>query len=300
MGQFLRICGRHGRVLLPLGLLAGFALPGVAAAMTPALPVMVAFMVFVSALRIGPRQAVGGLQEAQSSVTTVLALQVAVPLAAVAVFWAMDWQGSVFATAAILALCGASISGAPTLTVMLGHPPDAALRLLILGTLLLPVTILPVFWLTPGLGDAAQVAWTALRLTGVLALAIGAAFALRQLAFPEPSSQTTQALDGLSALTLAVVVVGLMSAVGPALREAPLSLLPWLALVCAVNLGQQVIARLIGASVATSVVAGNRNIALFLVALPAEVLEGLLLFIGCYQVPMYLTPLVMRRFYDRT
>lgn len=183
MGQFLRICGRHGRVLLPLGLLAGFALPGVAAAMTPALPVMVAFLVFVSALRIGPRQAVGGLREARASLTTVLVLQVAVPLVAVAAFWAVGWQGAIFATAAILALCGSSISGGPT-KVMLGHPPEPALRLLILGTLLLPLTILPVFWLMPGLGDTAQVAWTALRLTGVLALAIGAAFALRQVASP--------------------------------------------------------------------------------------------------------------------
>ena len=45
----------------------------------------------------------------------------------------------------------------------------------------------------------------------------------------------------------------------------------------------------------TALVAGNRNIALFLVALPAETTDALLLFIGAYQVPMYLTPMLMRR-----
>ena len=39
------------------------------------------------------------------------------------------------------------------------------------------------------------------------------------------------------------------------------------------------------------------NIALFLVGLPASITDPVLIFIGCYQVPMYLTPLLMRRFY---
>lgn len=292
--------GRYGRVLLVVGLVAGFLLPGIAAAMKPALPTMVAFLVFVSALRIGARDALGGLRDARDSLRLVVLLQVAVPLFAIGVFWGLGWLGSLFAAAAILALCGSSISGGPAFTVMLGHRPEQALRLLILGTMLLPLTILPVFWLTPGLGDAGQVVLSALRLTAVLAVAIGLAFAVRRALFPEPTAQVTQALDGLAALTLAVIVVGLMAAVGPALRTDPVTLLPWVALVFAVNIGQQVAARLAGASVAGSVVAGNRNIALFLVALPADIIEPLLLFVGCYQIPMYLTPVLMKRFYART
>ena len=45
--------------------------------------------------------------------------------------------------------------------------------------------------------------------------------------------------------------------------------------------------------------AGNRNIALFLVALPPEVLAPLMIFIGCWQLPMYLTPLLLPRLYER-
>jgi hypothetical protein len=52
-------------------------------------------------------------------------------------------------------------------------------------------------------------------------------------------------------------------------------------------------------AVPVSIIAGNRNIALFLVALPASVTDPLLLFIGCYQVPMYLTPILLRRLYSR-
>ena len=45
--------------------------------------------------------------------------------------------------------------------------------------------------------------------------------------------------------------------------------------------------------------AGNRNIALFLVALPPEVLAPLMIFIGCWQLPMYLTPVLLPRLYER-
>ena len=49
--------------------------------------------------------------------------------------------------------------------------------------------------------------------------------------------------------------------------------------------------------VGPAVVAGNRNIALFLLALPSGVTDQILLFVGCWQFPMYLTPLLLRRIY---
>ena len=294
----LRLAARFGRVLLVLGLLAGFALPGVAEAMKPVLPAMVAFLVFVSALRIGLRAAVGSLREARQSLWLVLVFQLAVPLALVAVLLPLDVAGAVV-VAVVLAMSAPSISGSPAFTVMLGHDPAPAMRLFILGTALLPLTVIPVFWLVPALGNLSEVIATALRLTAVIGVATAAAFTLRRIAFPNPSAGTTQALDGLAAIILAVIVVGLMSAVGPLLRSDPLALTGWLALAFALNFGMQIAARLLGAPVPASIIAGNRNIALFLVALPASVTDPVLVFIGCYQVPMYLTPVLMQRFYGR-
>ena len=51
-------------------------------------------------------------------------------------------------------------------------------------------------------------------------------------------------------------------------------------------------------SVPIGISAGNRNIALFLTALPNEITDPLLLYIGCYQIPMYLTPVVLGRIYN--
>lgn len=295
--QALRLAARHGRALLVLGLIAGFALPGLAAALKPALPPMVAALVFISALRIGMRAALGNLRQARTSLGLVLTLQLGVPLALIGLLALTGWHGSAAGLALVLAMSAPSISGAPAFTVMLGHEPAPAMRLLILGTAILPLTILPIFWLTPALGGPAEVILTALRLTLVIAIAVAAAFALRRRFFPDPRPKTIQALDGLAALSLAIIVIGLMSAVGPTLRSDPTALLGWLALAFAVNIGMQIAARGFGAGVPVSVIAGNRNIALFLVALPAAVTDPVLTFIGCYQVPMYLTPILMQRFY---
>jgi len=295
--QALRLAARSGRLLLVFGLIAGFALPGIAAAMKPALPAMVAFLVFVSALRIGIKAALGNLRQARGNLGLVLILQLAVPLLLIALFAVAGLATHPAAIAVVLAMAAPSISGGPAFTAMLGHDPAPAMRLLILGTVLLPLTVLPVFGLVPALGGLGGVTWAALRLTLVIAGAVGVAFILRRRLFPQPSAETTQALDGLAALTLAVIVVGLMSAVGPALRSTPLHFAMWLALAFAVNFGMQILARTAGASVPASVIAGNRNIALFLVALPATVTDPILTFIGCYQVPMYLTPILMRRYY---
>ena len=303
MIAFLAALAPHGRKALILGLVAGFALPGLAQAMKPALPAMVAGLIFVSALRIGMKAAVGNLAQAGDSLRRVLAMQIAVPLVAVAVFWVVPVPAPV-AIALILAMCGCSISGGPTFSVMLGFDPAPAMRLLILGTALLPLTILPIFWLTPALGSPTEVIVAALRLTVVIGACVAAAFWVRRQFFPDPAPQTVAALDSLAALSLAVIVVGLMSAVGPTLRNDPTALIGWLALAFAVNYGQQIASYLLlrgqEDAAQVSIVAGNRNIALFLVALPTGITDQILIFIGCYQVPMYLTPVVMKALYGRS
>src|SRR5690606_13544111 len=118
----------------------------------------------------------------------------------------------------------------------------------------------------------------------VIVLACGGAFALRGTLLRQPSPAAIQSIDALSAIAMAVVVIGLMSAVGPALRDTPLNFCAVLALVCIANFAIQAaaasVARLVGAderAAATGIVAGNRNIALFLTVLPAQTVDPILL-----------------------
>ena len=301
IANLLRLAAHHGRLLLVLGLVGGFTLPGLAAAMKPALPAMVAGLVFVSALRIGARAAIGNLKDARASLSVVLVLQLAIPLFLTAILAFSGYLATAVGMAIVLTMSGPSISGGPTFTAMLGHEPAPAMRLLILGTALLPLTVVPIFWLSPALGSLGEVISAAGRLTLVIAVTVGAAFTVRRRFFPDPAIETIQILDGLAALTLSTIVIGLMSAVGPTLRNNPMELLGWLTLAIGLNFGMQIFSYLLHGktsnSVPTSIIAGNRNIALFLVALPGTVTDQILIFIGCYQVPMYLTPIVMKALY---
>lgn len=300
LAALLSLAARHGRGLLVAGLAAGVALPGLAHAMKPWLPEMVAALLFIAALRIGPRQALGAGRDLPVTGIVALAFQLVLPVAAFLAASILGQAHALATTALVLMLSASPISGSPNLTIMTGNDPAPALRLLILGTAILPLTVLPVFWLLPELGSAGEVISASGRLLAVIALAAIAAFAIRGALLRDPAPETIRALDGLSALGMAVIVIGLMSAVGPALAGEPVRLALWLAFAFAANFGMQIAATFVtratplGAyGAAFPIIAGNRNIALFLVALPAQVTDPLLLFIGCYQIPMYLTPVLL-------
>ncbi len=293
----LGFIGYHGRWCLIAGLIAGFAFPELAQIIKAWLPALIFLLLMVSACRIGPMAVVRGHGAIGGSIGRVLAYQLAAPLLALAVLYAAGWTESLFGIALVLALAAPSISGAPNFSIMIGKDPTRAMRLLLIGTALFPLTVIPVYLALPAIPTLADVVASAVTLFAVIAVAVGCGFILRR--DTELSAENQFALDGIAALLLGVLVIGLMAAVGPALRETPLELLTWVLFACAVNFGSQIIAYRADPSrdAGSSIVAGNRNIALFLVALPAELTDSLLLFIGCYQVPMYLTPLVMARLY---
>jgi len=267
---------------------------------------MIALLLFVSALRIGPHAALGGLRDLGGSLRLVLLYQLALPLCALGLVVAFGVASAPAALALVFVLAAPSVTGNPNFAIMMGEAPEAAMRLLMVGTLIFPLTALPILWLSPALADFTAVLTSAARLIAVIVGAVGVAFALRWRGPRTLGDDARQALDGTAAILLAVVVIGLMSAVGPALLATPGLFAIWLLFACGLNFAAQALAiwglgpRLPPEDrVAVAVVAGNRNVALYLVALPVEVAEQLLLFIGCYQVPMYLTPLVMRPFLSR-
>ena len=247
---------------------------------------MVAGLLVLSALRIGPRAALS--VDFGRALRPVLILQFAAPLVLLAVLYATSTHATAPGLAALLALSAPTITGAPNMSIMFGHDPTPAMRILILGTALFPLTALPALAILPDVEPLA-----ALRLTAVILGAVAMGFALRAFLLPAPSQETIRRLDGLGVIALALIVIGLMAAVTPALATDPLRFAAWLALAFLICFGMQVLARPLGSPAALA--AGNRNIALWLVALPPDTVAPLLIFVGCWQIPMYLTPTLLRR-----
>lgn len=298
------MAARYGRWLLVAGLLVAIAFPGLAAIVREQLPAAVALLLFFSALRVGPRQAVGAATDIGQSFVLVIVLQVVCPVIYALFLIATGWNGPI-ALGLALMLTAAPIAGSPSLTFLLGRDAASALRQLIAGTALLPLTSIPVFLLLPDLVSGGGVAGAVLRLLLLIGVATALAFLIRGFLIRDPGPDGLSAIEGMAAVMMALVVIGLMAAIRPAITENPGGLLLNLAAVFAANFGLQIVTyqflkhRMPEQSAGIAVSAGNRNIALFLAVLPASVTDSLLLFIGCYQIPMYLTPILLRRFYSR-
>lgn len=301
--RFLTIAARYGRVLLVAGLLAGILWEEAASWLQPFVGELAVLMIFLSAFRIGWRQAVGVAGEGSRSVLVIAIYQFGLPLVAILVLSVLGVQGNLL-TAIVLVTAGASISGAPNLAILVGSDPAPALRLLVVGTALLPLTIFPIVWLyAPLQGEVFDLA-PVFYLAAIIAFTTLAAFLSRHAFVKHFGEFETKPVDGLLAIVMMIIVIGLMAAVGPAIFEAPRALAGALAAAFAINFGLQILSYLILGEqvrreerIAWSIVAGNRNIALFLAVFPAAVIEPLLLFIGCYQIPMYLTPILLRGMY---
>lgn len=303
IGAGLRWLAGRGRYVLVAGLVTGMFAEPAAIFLKEWIPELAVCLLFLAAFRVGLKAALGAARDFRRAILFVIIFQVIVPVAVFVLFSAVGWTGILPAAIALLS-SGASVSAAPHLAVMTGHAPAPALRVLVLGTALLPATIIPVLWLLPQFGSAASVLSASLNLFLVIGLSAAVAFAVRRTVFSQISEDGICVVDGLSAVFLYLIVVGLMAAVGPALRNDLPLVLVTLAAAFAINFGLQLLFFMLlrnevfaADRVPLSIIAGNRNMALFLTALPVSVTDPMLLFIGCYQIPMYLTPVLLGRLY---
>ena len=299
-----KFIAEYGRFVLVLGLIAGMLLPDIALAMRPWLSELVMLLLGFTSLRIGFTAVKDTVDHIKETLLIVFTFQVIFPLTVVAMLIAFGLGNTAVAMVITLVLAAPSITGAPNFAIMLGYQPEPTFRVLVIGTCCLPITIIPVLWFLPAAGSLYDVIWLSIELTVTMGLSIAIGFIIRAVLIPQINSDQKMALDGVSTLLLAVIVVGLMSAIVPTLNEDPKKLLNWLVLAFGLNYGLQVITyilfRTTGANsqnISTAIVAGNRNLAIFIVAVTVSNSNEFLIFLGCYQLPMYLTPIFMRWLY---
>lgn len=305
LSSLLSLTSTHARICLIGGLLAGLLLPSLAATLAPWLPQMVAALLTITALRIGHRAAMGALGDIKWGLASVLVLQMVLPLLMWALLMIAGLQNTTAGLAIILTCSAPAITGSVNLALMLRLNGGRMMQLLVLGTAAFPLTILPVLMVLPQLGAASEISATAVKVLIIIVVANGIGFGLRAWLFPNPTDQQVQALDGASVLAFSFIVIGLMAALTPALLRDPLLVLKWAVMAFAIGYLLQLATLLLlrrswisNFAGPLAIGAGNRNIAIFLVALPAEILAPLMVFIGCWQLPMYLTPILLPRLYE--
>ena len=307
MNKSLACASRHARLLLMVGLAAGLLLPDLANAMAPWLPFMVAALLTITALRIGHRAARGAVRDLRWGLGAVVVLQVGVPLTCLALLSMAGLATTPAALAVALATSAPTISGSTNLALLLGLDAGRMMQIMVLGTAAFPLTVLPLLLLLPQIGAVQDVLSSAGIVLLVILTATALGFALRAKLFPAPTAAQIQSLDGASVLGFSVIVIALMAPLNAALRADPIQVALWAGLAFTISYGLQAatLLSLRGSALhdvagPLAIGAGNRNIALFLVALPPEILAPLLIFIGCWQLPMYLTPVLLPPLYRKT
>jgi len=303
VAAFLGYIAERGKAFLLLGLVCGLVFEYLAQLIRPWLPELIFVLLFLTSVRIGPAVFGAQLGKRRHSLWIVLLFQLLVPLVVVGLCLWLDINIQLGVGLAVALLFSApSVTGAPNFAILMGYAPEEVLRILILGVLLFPLTVMPVLLLSDVFPAPINVLYAAMKLAGAVLAAFTVAMLLRRSLLPEVNNKS---LDGLASILLVVVVIGLMSKITPMLQQDPWYVGRILLLACALNLGGQMVAmfslhRWRGTeAVGDAIQFGNRNIALFLMALPTNMADSLLVFIGCYQIPMYLTPLVMNPFYNR-
>ncbi len=290
-------------MILACSLVLGIIGAPLATVIQPHIDIFIAFLLFTACLRVGPRQAFGAMKDVRTSLVLTFVLQIVLPLSILFFVW-LSGSDHPLIFALIFLTAAPALSGSPHLVALLGFNSAPALRQLVVGTAVLPLTVIPVFFLLPQLVSLAEIIESSFRLMIVIFLAAIVAFSIRLTILKEMDNIGRSRLDGTSVILLMVVVIGLMGAIQTEFVKDPANLMLTLGVATAANFGFQILATLVlirisekENAVPIGLIAGNRNIALFLTALPATTTDSLLLFIACYQIPMFLTPIAMRRFY---
>ena len=309
--SLLGALGRHAPVVLVIGVVLGLALPGVGAVLRPALPALVVLVFGLALVRIEWSAVSAAFRRPWWIGGIVAVLMAVVPAAVYGLAVSLRLPPDMTASLVLMA-CAPPIASAPNLAFILGLDAAVALNVVVVGTLLMPVIAPPMVFAILGLDLQVEPEIVALRLVATIAIAVLLAACLRRMLGRDRINRNGSVLDGASAMVMVLFVIAVMEGVQARLMTEPATVLAVLAAACAANLGLQALfgglagfvrgpsAGLLRRQVlSVALMAGNRNIALFLAALPDHSIGFLTLFVAVYQVPMYLTPLFAGPLYRR-
>ena len=240
LAEVLLLAARHARWVLLVGLILGLVFHQLAFLTRPGIPFFTALLLMVASFRIGPAGLIGALGQLRQHVVLTVLSQALLPICLIvflSVFGISGW----LVMPLLLVAAAAPISGAPNLVIMLGHKPAPALRQLVVGTALLPLTLIPVLMYLPEIGNVSVVVLTTGKLLLVILGAACVGCALRLLPrWRDLDEQGAAKVDGASAIVMAMAVIGLMSGINEAFSASPSKLLLLLLFAFVLNIGLQV------------------------------------------------------------
>ena len=304
MRRFLEWSAHHGAALLAASIFAGLFLPPLAAAFRDVITPVVFILMVLVLLRVDPGQVLAYLRRPVLVVALLAWLLVAMPLLAYAATRALGLDGPL-AMGMVVVATGCAATSSPAFARMVGLDGEMALVVALLSTLLIPFTAPPLALGLLGIDLAISVSGLMLRLALLVGLPLLISVAIRRMAGAGRLAHWGRAVDGAVVLLVVAYGFGVMDGVLPHLLAAPGFILGGIALAFGGTLVMNAATALAfaraGQRVALSagLLAGNRNMALYLAVLPAATDPGILLFCVLCQFPLFLSPFLLKPLYQR-
>lgn len=317
--SLLAACGRNARFLLPLGVLVALLLPSNGGFFKPATPYILVILAGSALVRLDIWAVLKTAIQPERLIRNIvisLGLLVFLPIL---FFIASKWFGLSEQLLPFVTWYAVAPPIATTIwmCVLLGFSAPIAMEIVLLTNLLAPFT-------GPFLGEyllgaviPVSSATLCIRVGAILGGGIALAVIAKCILGKNRINANQKELDGLSTVSMLAFLLPVFDGIGAVVTAVPILAFTCVGLACVLNFGSQAFIFLSGRVIArlfevkkdkklclsesarsVAVVAGNRNLGLYFAALPADPLFSL--FVAAYQLPLYLTPMIVGWFADRS
>lgn len=279
-------------------------IPPLAAATRDVVTPVVACLMTLVLLRVDFGQVVSYLRRPLLVAALLGWVLFACPLIVFAIVWATGLEGALGAALVIMAT-GCAATSSPAFARLVGLDASISLVVAVVSTLLVPFTAPPLALGLLGIDLAISIGGLMARLALIVGLPLLLALAIRRVVPAERISSWSGMVDGTVVLLLVIYGIGVMDGLQAKLLSDPLWVAGGLALAVIGNFGLNALTAIAclpagrGVALATGLLSGNRNMALYLAVLPAATEPRILLFFALCQFPLFLSPFLLRPIYDR-
>jgi BASS family bile acid:Na+ symporter len=295
---------RHGSVLLAAGIFGGLLSPALARAFAWFITPNVVALMTVVLLRVDLAAAFGHLRRPWRFGLIVAVLLVVSPLLAAFVVSFVPLDPGIASGVVIMATGAAAASGA-AFARLVGLDPELTLIATLASIVLVPLTGPPLSHLLAGVELSIGVGAFMARLAVVVGLPLLLSLLLRRGLGPARLDPMGPAIDGLVVWLVVFYGFAVMNGMQARMLADPV----WVAQAAfagfvaefGLNIAATLLLLRLGVRQAASagLMAGNRNMALYLAVLPASTDERVLLFIALAQIPLFLSPFLLGPIYRR-
>ncbi|WP_417671748.1 sodium:proton symporter [Roseibium sp.] len=296
--------GRRGTYALTASVLIGMTLPGLSALARPYLSHAVFLLLVVAFLRVDPAAVRAKVRRPAIIVLAAIWMMVVVPalvIAGLSLFGLREMDPQLLLILFLIS-CPPSVMSAPAFIYLMGLDGALSLALLVLVTVLAPLTAPAAAEFLLGSSAHLDSLDLALRLAGLLGGSMSVAAILRRLLGPARIVAGRSQIDGINVLVLLFFAVAAMDGVAASLIGRPGLTLFFIVLTFAAAFLQIGVTLLVFSPASRSDAfaiahsAGNRNMGLMVAALGGSLPDLAWLWFALGQLPIYMLPMILRPF----